>query len=568
MGTHDTYNLILCLIVLIALTALFSVLITIIIRYALKTINAGLDDEKIKKEYIEEQNKKKNRFFAVLSNTLPILVCAILACVLCFSLYSRFTQNSKVGAIPTLKAVASGSMETKHKENTYLEVNNLNDQIKTFDLIVLHQLPKEEDLKLYDIVVYEANGYFIIHRIVGIEEPNASHPDERWFVLRGDANKYADEFPVTYNQMCSIYRGETIPIIGPFVMFMQSPAGIICFVLVVLVIITLPLIEKKLKKAIVVRQIALGLIPNENGEIIATADEQHIENERIVDNTIGEEVATTEEQAVNTADEEIIAPESPKDVDFDGFNKIERKTFEEKLALIGEEKTDWYNQLVYVLMQIPAVRRSQAKYHELYRQKNNSIAKISIKGKSIYVYLPVNAEDYQGVQYGFKNVSNVKAHGKLISECKITSNRKLKNVLKILATYGENVNVEMPKDSENQFALRKKLTLKQKLFRLPKERKVYYKEIVALMGQKANATRWESKSSITYKQGRKPLLKITVKGKSVYVYLAVNPADYTGAKYGIKDVSNVKTYRDYPAQCKITSDRKLKYLKTIINEKI
>lgn len=262
MFGYEKYNLILCIIVFTVLTALFSVMITTIVKYTLRTVNAGLDDEKIEKEYLEEQKKKSNAFFVIINNAFPIIVCVILACALCFSLYSRFTQNAKLGPVPTIKVVETGSMETKHEDNIYLVENNLNNQIKTFDLIVLHQLPKEEDLKLYDIVVYEIKGYFILHRIVDIEEPNENHPNQRWFLLRGDANKYSDDFPVTYDQMRSIYRGESIPFVGTFVVFMQSPAGMLCFLLVLLAIITTPIVEKKLQKAIKIRLVFMGYLPN------------------------------------------------------------------------------------------------------------------------------------------------------------------------------------------------------------------------------------------------------------------------------------------------------------------
>ncbi|MBE6599710.1 MAG: hypothetical protein E7640_00675 [Ruminococcaceae bacterium] len=266
--------MILCIVVFVSLCALFSVLITVLVKSTLRIIYAGLDDEKIKQEYIQEQSKKQSKVFSVLTNVLMIFLCVVLVCVLAFSLYSKFTQNTKLGAIPTVKSVETGSMQEKHRDNTYLTEFDLNDQISAFDLVVLHQLPAEEDLKVFDIVVYENRGYFIIHRIVDIEEPNALHPNERWYVLRGDANQHADEFPVTYSQMCSIYRGERIPFLGSIVTFMQSPAGILCFVLVLFSTIALPIVEKSIKKATDTRLVAMGLVdtqdPKKDDEPIKT----------------------------------------------------------------------------------------------------------------------------------------------------------------------------------------------------------------------------------------------------------------------------------------------------------
>ena len=249
MKSYDVYNLILCLIVFVSLTALFSYLIVRILKLTLQAIENGLQDQHIVEEYHKQRQRKESPVIRVLDRVFPVFVCALLGVALCFSLYTKFTENDKVGRIPTLKVVETGSMEYKHQDNLYLYDYNLNDQISMFDLIVLHPLPKEEDLKVFDTVVYKINGYYIVHRIVDIEEPNENHPNERWFVLRGDANKQADDFPVRYSQMVSIYKGERVPFLGSFVIFMQSPAGMLCFLLVLFAVVSMPIVDKKVADA-------------------------------------------------------------------------------------------------------------------------------------------------------------------------------------------------------------------------------------------------------------------------------------------------------------------------------
>ena len=87
-----------------------------------------------------------------------------------------------------------------------------------------------------------------MHRIVGIEEPNESHPNERYFLLQGDAVHYPDSFPVRYSQMKSIYKGKRIPNVGSFVFFMQSPAGIICLILIIASMILMPIADGIISK--------------------------------------------------------------------------------------------------------------------------------------------------------------------------------------------------------------------------------------------------------------------------------------------------------------------------------
>ena len=156
-------------------------------------------------------------------------------------------------------------MAKKNEKNTYLEKNDLNDQIQTFDLIRTEALPNEMKLELYDIVVYEVDGYLIVHRIVSIEEPNEKHPDCRYFLLQGDAVEAPDRFPVLYSQMRAIYRGFRIPFIGSFIMFMQSPAGWLCMILIVIAMIAAPMLDKMLEKARKERLLAM-LPPSEGGE--------------------------------------------------------------------------------------------------------------------------------------------------------------------------------------------------------------------------------------------------------------------------------------------------------------
>jgi hypothetical protein len=109
------------------------------------------------------------------------------------------------------------------------------------------------DLKLYDVVLYEVDGILLSHRIVGIEEPNEKHPDQRYFLLQGDAVESPDRFPVKYEQIKGIWRGEKIPFIGSFVLFMQSPAGWLCVLLVIVSMIATPRMEKKIKDEMVIR---------------------------------------------------------------------------------------------------------------------------------------------------------------------------------------------------------------------------------------------------------------------------------------------------------------------------
>lgn len=264
MSGFEAYNLFLCIFVFAGFTCTFGFLLRHLIKLNLKTIKHGLDDDKIKTEY--EKARSKNRKCGIFDRIISISLCSLVLLFFVFSAGTALMPDKVNSNIPTIRVVNSGSMATKYSSNTYLFQNNLNDQFDTFDLILTYKLPPENELKLYDIVVYEVDGILIVHRIVGIEEPNSSHPDERYFLLQGDAVANPDRFPVKYAQMRAIYRGERVPFVGSFVAFMQSPAGWLCIILIIVAIVVTPILEKKLFVEKKVRLLAMGYNPDKDEE--------------------------------------------------------------------------------------------------------------------------------------------------------------------------------------------------------------------------------------------------------------------------------------------------------------
>lgn len=246
MTPFEMYSLVVCLIVYVLLVSVGALLVVTIYKQSIKLIKSGADDEILTKEYEKQKSKKKSG--CALDCVVSGLLCLVLLVAFAFSAYVSLSEDAYFEEIPTFKVVNSSSMAKKNEKNTYLFENNLNNQFATFDMILTYKLPKEEDIQLYDIVVYEIDDILVVHRIVGIEEPNERHPDERWFTCQGDAISQTDRFPVRYSQMHAIYRNEKIPFVGSFVAFMQSPAGYICILLVVFAMICTPLMENKLNK--------------------------------------------------------------------------------------------------------------------------------------------------------------------------------------------------------------------------------------------------------------------------------------------------------------------------------
>ena len=249
MSGFDTYVLSLCLTVFTALTTFFAILIARDVKSTLKMIAGGLmDTEIINAQRKIKAKRKKSVAVIIIAKASSVLFALAIIFALGFSVYLKINEKNAVKSIPSVRVVESGSMATIHEKNKYIVENRLFDQLQKFDLIALSELPDESELKLYDIVAYESDGMLIIHRIVSITEPDETH-SERYFLLQGDANLYPDKFPVKYSQMKGIYRGGRVAFLGSFVVFMQSPAGYLCFGAIIFTCAAYPFLAKKINAA-------------------------------------------------------------------------------------------------------------------------------------------------------------------------------------------------------------------------------------------------------------------------------------------------------------------------------
>ena len=69
----------------------------------------------------------------------------------------------------------------------------------------------------------------------------------------------------------------------------------------------------------------------------------------------------------------------------------------------------------------------------------------------------------------------------------------------------------------------------------------------------------------TYKRGRVQLFKMKIRGKTICLYCALDPSEYSEARYFHK-VAEAKAYADVPMMVKIKSERGLKRAMTLIND--
>lgn len=375
MTGYEIYIFVLCLVVFVALTAFFAALIACIAKMNIKLIRGGFADGEIRKQ--REKTAKKTAVFRTLEIILSAALFVAAIAVFFFSLQVKINEKKPVER-NVIKVVKSASMAEKDGFNKYLTENNLNDQIQMFDLIVVSPLPAESDLKLYDIVVYEADGQMIVHRIVDIKEADETHPQRR-FVLQGDANRYSDKFPVLYSQMKGIYGGKKVPYIGSFVVFMNSPAGWLCVLLVVAVCIAYPFIEKKLKKEADLRFAAMQA--QSQGEESAEFFTESA--------AAAETIAPAETAAASAA--------AGAEGRATAFIKPRIETLFEKYLNLTDEQKRFYDEIVAYAAAIPGSRQIKNDRYEEYRYGNARLVRVLIRRDTVvcaYLMTNVNFKRY------------------------------------------------------------------------------------------------------------------------------------------------------------------------------
>lgn len=379
----EAYAFVLSLIVFIMLTGLSVVFIVTLIKMSIALIRLGHDDEEIKKK---KQVKGSNCLFVFVEGAVSIVLCVLLLLVFAFSLYVNLSKERYIEGMPTIQVVSSSSMSKKHESNTYLFENNLNDQLSTFDLVLTYKIPPAEEIERFDIVVYERDGILVLHRVIDIEPPNSVHPDQYWFTCKGDALENIDRFPVRYNQLKGIYRGQRIPFVGSFISFMQSPAGVLCILLVLFGTIATPIAEKKLQKE---RDARYGII---------TAG--------------GDKPDSTE-------------PSAPKADPFAHLSFRATKTFRQKLRASKEIRTVFKDLKAYI-EGYEGVRQIESDKYETFKRGNTAIAKFAIRGKTLNVYLALNPAEYADTKYIFTDVSEKSSYKNYPMLVKLTSQRQIR----------------------------------------------------------------------------------------------------------------------------------------------
>lgn len=271
------------------------------------------------------------------------------------------------------------------------------------------------------------------------------------------------------------------------------------------------------------------------------------------------------------------------------------KSFVQKLQEATEAQQGFYNELKEYILDYKKTRSKISFAYDNFFKGRNSKVKLTFRGKTLVMFVALNFADYENSKYFPKDFSSVKKYADTPMMVKIKSIRGVKFAKELIdivfeATTKvetpiiaevppiveentepalieevvETLDPEMPIEETSAFDYVSR-SFEDKLSSATEEQQAFYTELKKYV---LSYKKSRSKISFAYDNfflGRKSKVKFTFRGKTLVMFVALNPADYEDTKYFPKDFSDVKKYADTPMMVKIKSTRGVKFAKELID---
>lgn len=122
-------------------------------------------------------------------------------------------------------------------------------------------------------------------------------------------------------------------------------------------------------------------------------------------------------------------------------------------------------------------------------------------------------------------------------------------------------------DLESQYnAMRYNRSFRARLIQSDDEVKEWYggiKNEILSYDRVTSRISWKYES---FSYRRNAVAKLFIKGKTLCLYLALNPADYEGSKFTLEDESGISQFKDTPALYRIKSEKRARYAAELIKD--
>ena len=268
----------------------------------------------------------------------------------------------------------------------------------------------------------------------------------------------------------------------------------------------------------------------------------------------------------------------------------DRKIFAKKVLFCSVNTQDYYNELNNKFLSFKKIKARISKRCVSYRKGRVLVAKITIRGKTLKLHLALDVKDFNKNVYFQTDLSNFVTYKDVPFAVKVKSSRGCKRAIELIDALASKFNLQ--RDNNYQYidsfvALKEfikldnekaqvnktsllnvqenicqdktaSLSFLQKIVRLEENVKGYYNAIIDKFVSMRKTTIRPSSKYTTIRHKGELIAKLTIRGKTLSLFVALNPADYDFGYYFQKDMSNVKNYAKTPCLVKIKSDRGLK----------
>lgn len=163
-----------------------------------------------------------------------------------------------------------------------------------------------------------------------------------------------------------------------------------------------------------------------------------------------EETATVDEAPVEEAAEpvaeEVVEEAAPAvvPVNEDDSMKIMRynRSFRARIIQSDDQVKEWYGMLKNAILSYEKVNSRISWKYESFTYRRNPVAKLFVTGKTLYLYLPLNAADYAETKYKLEDASNIVQVAETPARYKLKSERRVKYALELIGEICEKLGSE------------------------------------------------------------------------------------------------------------------------------
>lgn len=205
-------------------------------------------------DYIAQRRKRPSlKALKILCTTALGVLYVLLISIITMAIMVNIKGNLfYIGNTANL-IIVTESMETAYEGNSYLQENNLTNQIPASSFITLTKIKDQNEINLYDIVAFKGDANkTIVHRVIKIYEEDGITK----YICRGDSNNASKSFEIGLesDDFIGKFSGFQSYILGIILTYLRSGIGIITIMFAFITITLYETFDNKISKLMKKRQ--------------------------------------------------------------------------------------------------------------------------------------------------------------------------------------------------------------------------------------------------------------------------------------------------------------------------